>query len=264
MAHTPHKTSNGGGISPSIFRKLYGIVHHNHHNKRNNHIKLVVLGYHNVGKTALIIRWMTDQFYNNYVPEQEQTYNHTVVMGGKKVHFDIMDTKGKNTALISHADAILLVFSVTDAQSFTHLEQLLVKVRDLTFSRTPLLMVANKCDKGNTARQVTRDVYMKLAEDNNLRCFEVSAATPRLKLDVVFEEVYYQVHVCKTRTRTFSNPNSANLERRQIRLGSIQRQLSVSMEEGMFRERLGADAADVREEKKKKKKKRFSLAALID
>ena len=197
---------------------------------------------------------MTDQFYNNYVPEQEQTYNHTVVFEGKKVVFDIADTKGKNSALISHADAVLLVFSITDSQSFDHAKELLTKVKDLTFCRTPIILVANKCDKGNS-REVPKEQYQHLSEVCNLRCFEVSAAIPTVRLDVVFEEVYYQVYANRTRTRTFSNPNSAVLQRKQIPLGTIHRRRSVSMEEGVFRNLI--------QNRKEKKKKHFSLPHLI-
>ena len=44
---------------------------------------------------ALIIRCLTNQFFNHYVPGKEEAYKYTVNIGASKIQLDIMDSKGK-------------------------------------------------------------------------------------------------------------------------------------------------------------------------
>ena len=119
--------------------------------------------------------------------------------------YDIIETKGKNTAIISHADAVLLVFSITDVSSFEHAKETVVRLRELLSLRknTPVILIANKSDRSKY-RTVQKEDYEKLCRDENLKCFELSAAIPLKKLDVVFEEIYEQSYVTRKKRRPSS------------------------------------------------------------
>lgn len=190
--------------------------------------KIVILGADGVGKTALIVRCLVDRFYNNYVSEPEETYQYTVMIGTKKVVFDIIDTKGKNNAVISYADAILLVFSITDLASFEHIKEELMKVKGLLGLRraAPIILIANKMDKSRH-REVKKEDYENLAKQHELKYFEISAAIPTLTLDKVFEEVYQQAYASKKR-----RPRSCVIT--PIRNPPLERRLSRSLQEGDF------------------------------
>ena len=62
----------------------------------------------------------------------------------------------QNNAMISYADAVLLVFSVTDKSSFENAKLLVDKVRSLNVNNIPILVVANKIDQCKK-RTVSKD-----------------------------------------------------------------------------------------------------------
>lgn len=99
--------------------------------KMNFHLKIVVLGSPRVGKTAIV-----SQFLYSHFPE---TYNATVdelhraeyeIKGFGDLVLDILDTSGSHEfpamkkLAIESGDAFLLVFSLTDPNSFEEVRQL--------------------------------------------------------------------------------------------------------------------------------------------
>lgn len=224
---------NPGG---SLLKKIKSIIY----GGKELNFKIVILGLRGVGKTALIIRCLADQFYNNYSQEEEKTYQHCVTYGQRKISFDIIETKGKNKALITNADAIFLVFSIIDLTSFHHMKDLLAKVQDLTFHKTPIMIIANKIDKVKQ-REVARQDYEEMEQMKGLRVFELSAAIPTLSLDIVFEEVYRQVYLSTkgspSRSPSYSplsrSPNRSPLFRR-LKKQPYDKSISRSLGEGHF------------------------------
>jgi GTPase SAR1 family protein len=58
--------------------------------------KMVVLGSGAVGKSALTIRLVTQNFLEEYDPTIEDNYNKQVVVDGTGAHLDILDTAGQD------------------------------------------------------------------------------------------------------------------------------------------------------------------------
>eukprot|EP01084_Bolivina_argentea_P172139 298200_1 len=58
-------------------------------------LKITVLGSGGVGKSALTIRFIADEFMNEYDPTIEDSYSKQVVIDDKPVLFDILDTAGQ-------------------------------------------------------------------------------------------------------------------------------------------------------------------------
>merc|ERR1712013_477362 len=97
-----------------------------------------------------MVRTLSDQFYLHYIFEHEKTYQYSVRFKRNKVTFDIIETRGKNNAIISHADAVFVVFSITDMESYVHAKEVVKRVKGVTFSGdTPIVLIANKRDKEN-------------------------------------------------------------------------------------------------------------------
>lgn len=63
---------------------------------QNNEYKMVVLGSGAVGKSALTIRLVTQNFLEEYDPTIEDNYNKQVVVDGRTAHLDILDTAGQD------------------------------------------------------------------------------------------------------------------------------------------------------------------------
>ena len=62
----------------------------------NEEYKMVVLGSGAVGKSALTIRLVTQNFLEEYDPTIEDNYNKTINVDSIPAHLDILDTAGQD------------------------------------------------------------------------------------------------------------------------------------------------------------------------
>jgi len=62
---------------------------------KNSEYKLVVLGGGGVGKSALTIRLVTDNFLDEYDPTIEDSYRKNVTIDNDPAMLDILDTAGQ-------------------------------------------------------------------------------------------------------------------------------------------------------------------------
>merc|ERR1712168_865360 len=86
-----------------------------------------------------------------------------------------------------------------------HAKELVKKTKDMTLENTPILLIANKTDKGNQ-RTVQRVEYEEFCEENGLKLFELSAALFTNTLDIAFEEIYRQLYLSNTSNYTSDSP----------------------------------------------------------
>ena len=61
----------------------------------DNNFKIVILGSGGVGKSALTIRLITDNFLEEYDPTIEDSYQKTLVVNGESTQINILDTAGQ-------------------------------------------------------------------------------------------------------------------------------------------------------------------------
>ncbi|CAL1268515.1 unnamed protein product [Larinioides sclopetarius] len=168
--------------------------------------KLVVVGDGGVGKSALTIQFFQKMFVTDYDPTIEDSYIQHTEVDGQWCILDVLDTAGQEEfsamreQYMRKGDGFLLVYSVTDKQSFEnirhfHTQILRVKDRD----SYPMLLVANKVDLVHL-RKVPEEQGKELAAC--LKCgnseldkyikipyIETSAKDPPLNVDAAFHEV---------------------------------------------------------------------------
>uniref|UniRef100_A0A673HTW7 RASD family member 2 n=1 Tax=Sinocyclocheilus rhinocerous TaxID=307959 RepID=A0A673HTW7_9TELE len=151
-------------------------------------LRIVVLGAPRVGKTAIIRRFLGDDgFEEQYEPTTEDFHSKLYHIRGERYQLDILDASkerdfpAKRRLSILTGDIFLLVFSVTDRESFTEIcslrEEIFTAKSKLTKSKEnrqlPIIICGNKTDL-NTSRGVQHsDICQSLGEDSVL--FEVSA-----------------------------------------------------------------------------------------
>ncbi|KZV73154.1 hypothetical protein PENSPDRAFT_683187 [Peniophora sp. CONT] len=116
--------------------------------------KAVVLGAGGVGKSALAVRFVRDEFVEVYDPTIEEAYRRAFEVDGEISMIEVLDTAGAeqftalNEMYITHGQGFILVFSLTQASSLREVETLReqiyrIKGEDSTF---PLVLVGTKLD----------------------------------------------------------------------------------------------------------------------
>ncbi|TNM87538.1 hypothetical protein fugu_005759 [Takifugu bimaculatus] len=121
-------------------------------------IKMAVIGASGVGKTALVVRFLTRRFIGDYERNAGNLYSREVQVDGEQVTIQVQDTPGvevtdNGVGLPDHvscsvqwADAVVLVYSVTDQRSFDLIDQLHQLVTRAGGANMPVILLANKVD----------------------------------------------------------------------------------------------------------------------
>ncbi|XP_039254739.1 uncharacterized protein LOC120331681 [Styela clava] len=154
----------------------------------NRDYKMVVVGHRAVGKSALVVRFLTKRFISEYQENSEMTCNGVVEVDGEKLHLKIQDTseKGIRVPTVDHhfrwADAIMLVYSVTDKMSYQRLRYAATRIKErvaeyesLDANVPGMVVVGNKGDLDHM-RQVTPQQGLKLANELGCHFYETSAS----------------------------------------------------------------------------------------
>mmetsp|Transcript_39683 Transcript_39683/g.120176 ORF Transcript_39683/g.120176 Transcript_39683/m.120176 type:complete len:220 (+) Transcript_39683:71-730(+) len=143
--------------------------------------KIVLLGDSSVGKSNLLSRFTRDEFDQ----ESRSTIgvefaSKTVKANGKVLKAQIWDTAGQErfrtitSAYYRGADGIILVYDITDRESFNHIDDWLAEVNRYVNESTCKILVGNKCDN-TEERQVSTEEAKKKAEDLGIAFVETSA-----------------------------------------------------------------------------------------
>ena len=149
--------------------------------------KVVLLGEGRVGKTSLLLRYTRDAFDPNSQPTIQAAYLAKRVpraAGAVAVQLALWDTAGQERfhalgpIYYRDADSALLVFDVTDLESFDKVKSWVRELRKMV--RTPILLViaGNKVDLEKD-RVVSRQVAVEYAESVGAHYGETSAKTGR-------------------------------------------------------------------------------------
>ncbi|EQB61591.1 ras-related protein rab-1b [Vairimorpha apis BRL 01] len=157
--------------------------------------KFILIGASGVGKTCLMNRF-TDEIYEN---EQQYTIGvdfkiKTILLDGLEVKIHIWDTAGqeKFRAIISNyyrgAHGILVVFDMTNKESFMSLNDWIKEVRKNTKENVEILILGNKIDN-ETEICVSDEEIEKFLADNDINkdCFIKTSAKEDVKVNYAFE-----------------------------------------------------------------------------
>jgi len=153
--------------------------------KNNNQydflMKLLVIGDSGVGKSCLLLRFAEDSFTPNFITTIGIDFKiKTVEMEGKRIRLQIWDTAGQErfrtitTAYYKGAMGILLVYDVTDEQSFQHVGMWMKNIQTHAQENVKTILVGNKCDM--TSDKVVETAQgTALAKEYGVKFFEASA-----------------------------------------------------------------------------------------
>eukprot|EP01036_Dinobryon_divergens_P029878 gene29878-39046_t len=150
-------------------------------NGHDAQIKLLMIGDSGVGKTCLLLRYANDSFSPTYITTIGIDFKvKTIQLDGKQIKLQIWDTAGQErfrtitTSYFRGAHGILLVYDVTDRNSFSNILVWVDKIEKLADVNVNKILVGNKSDVPEK-RVVSFEEGEALAKTYNIQFFETSA-----------------------------------------------------------------------------------------
>ncbi|KAH9644941.1 hypothetical protein HF086_010149 [Spodoptera exigua] len=163
--------------------------------------KVIMVGSGGVGKSALTLQFMYDEFVEDYEPTKADSYRKKVVLDGEEVQIDILDTAGQEDYAairdnyFRSGEGFLCVFSITEPESFDATQEFREQIlRVKNDENIPFLLVGNKSDLADK-RRVPLDSCRERAQHWQVPYVETSAKT-RDNVDKVSPTPAIGVWVC--------------------------------------------------------------------
>ncbi|NWY03703.1 RALA protein, partial [Nothoprocta ornata] len=166
--------------------------------------KVIMVGSGGVGKSALTLQFMYDEFVEDYEPTKADSYRKKVVLDGEEVQIDILDTAGQEDYAairdnyFRSGEGFLCVFSITELESFAATADFSRRLV-YHFSESPempmVLLIGNKSDLEDK-RQVSVEEAKNRADQWNVNYVETSAKT-RANVDKVFFDLMREIRARK-------------------------------------------------------------------
>lgn len=175
--------------------------------------KVIVIGSGGVGKSALTLQFMYDEFVEDYEPTKADSYRKKLILDGQEAQIDILDTAGQEDYAairdnyFRSGEAFLCVFSILEQESLDATEELreqVLRVKNDDKS-IPFLLVGNKIDL-DSRRQVSQEKAQERANEWTVNYYETSAKT-RHNVDQVFLEL---MRMIRNRNAQLSDQNKPN------------------------------------------------------
>jgi len=168
----------------------------------------VVVGAPGVGKSALVVRFLTKRYIGEYDHQEEKRYKNEVLVDGDPVIFEIVDLCPRHNddlpslETLSWADGVVLVYSITDRASFNFIKQVWNIFQEVKSSKeVPMVLLGNKGDMVHL-RQVSSEEGDILAKDFDCNFREVAAADQVNEIAEAFHDLCRDVHVARRKNKT--------------------------------------------------------------
>ena len=144
-------------------------------------IKYLVIGNSGVGKSCILLRFTDNTFSDSYVTTIGVDFKiKTVDVESKSCKLQIWDTAGQErfkniiSSYYRGAHGIMLVYDITDQDSFDCLNNWLIEIEKNASKNIIKILVGNKCDMENE-RKVSYEQGKDFATQFKMQFFETSA-----------------------------------------------------------------------------------------
>ena len=144
-------------------------------------INLFTLGNSSVGKSSFILRYIKDTFKTTYLATIGIDFMIKTIKlpSGKNAKICFYDTAGQEQYksisfnLIKGADGILLMYDISNKESFDSISGWIESIKEVKGNDFPIELIGNKCDLSDE-RVVQKEEGKKIADDNGFMFFETS------------------------------------------------------------------------------------------
>jgi len=184
--------------------------------------KVIMVGSGGVGKSALTLQFMYDEFVEDYEPTKADSYRKKVVLDGEEVQIDILDTAGQEDYAairdnyFRSGEGFLCVFSITEDESFQATQEFREQILRVKGDETiPFILVGNKSDLTDR-RAVPINNARAQADDWKVPYVETSAKT-RENVDKVFFDLMREIRARKMDNEGNSTGKKEKSTRKKIK-----------------------------------------------
>ncbi|XP_071358702.1 ras-related and estrogen-regulated growth inhibitor-like protein isoform X1 [Trachinotus anak] len=190
-----------------------------------NEIKIAVLGSEGVGKSALIVRFLTRRFIGEYASSSECIYRKCLSVDGGQIHLELYDPcsqvslqacEGKSALndQIHWADGFVLVYDISDRSSFLTAKAIVHLIRELHLGSAKkdidslIFLVGNKQDLCHM-REVQREEGQCLAAEYRCQFYELSVAEHYQEVAFIFSKMVQNASVGNKAKERRRRPSSS-------------------------------------------------------
>lgn len=145
--------------------------------------RVVVLGQDGVGKSALIVRFLTRRFITEYDQTLESTWRHHMEVDNDFIYVDLMDTAGENSEVklnncLTRGDIFLVLYSITDRSSFHEAARIgrHIRRRKTNGNSVMVILIGTKRDLEHF-REVDETEGSDLSQELECPFYEISVAS---------------------------------------------------------------------------------------
>lgn len=165
--------------------------------------KVVLIGESGVGKTNLLSRFTRNEFnHDSRTTIGVEFSTRTLTLDGHLVKAQIWDTAGLEryraitSAYYRGAVGALLVYDITKHQSYESVDRWLKELYDHADASILVMLVGNKSDLKDEAREVPTEEAKMYADSNDLLFMETSAldsTNVELAFETILRDIYKRV-----------------------------------------------------------------------
>lgn len=190
--------------------------------------KVVLIGESGVGKTNLLSRFTRNEFnHDSRTTIGVEFSTRTIMVEGLTVKAQIWDTAGLEryraitSAYYRGAVGALLVFDITKHQTYDCVERWLKELYDHADANIVVMLVGNKTDLTDSAREVPSDEAKMYADNNGLLFIETSALDST-NVELAFETILTDIFrkVSKNKVSLIPKDNAVSLNQEASSSGS--------------------------------------------
>lgn len=173
-------------------------------NEKNASVhKIIMVGSGGVGKSALTLQFMYDEFVEDYEPTKADSYRKNVTVQSEECQVDILDTAGQEDYAairdnyFRSGEGFLCVYSLCEPESFENtsdFREQILRVKGEN-ENPPFVLVANKLDLVDK-RKVTQAQGEEKAKEWKVSYIETSAKTKE-NVDQAFNMLLEMIHNTK-------------------------------------------------------------------
>ena len=162
--------------------------------------KIITLGDSKVGKTCLIGKFIDNKFAQNYLSTIGFDIRQKKIKldNGKEIKVVLYDTAGQekfrslSTSYIKKAQGVLLIYDITDPDSFAHISSWVDDINSKCKEKIPVVLIGNKSDLEQN-RKVKAEDGKALGEKYGYNFYETSCKNGN-NVNKSFKDIVNQVY----------------------------------------------------------------------